>query len=130
MSSRVAVPGVARAHHHDTMARCLYLHYVKKFLLFCVAGQLQGQLAAEQQARSAVSKELAGAHKDMEAVVQHNRELKCANTAMGEENHQLQVEQQELRASLEAQTAELTSVKVSTSFPEHDLQIRCVASFP
>ncbi len=102
----------------------------KKVLLFCGAGQLQGQLADEQQARSAVSRDLVAAQREMEGLVQHNHELDRANAAMGEQAHQVQVEQEELRVSLEAQSAELTSVKVSTLFSEHDLQTSCVASCP
>ncbi|KAL0024173.1 hypothetical protein WJX77_004256 [Trebouxia sp. C0004] len=71
-------------------------------------GQLEGQLAAEKQARSAVSRDLVAAQREMEALVQHNLEL--ASAAMGGQAYQAQVEQEELRASLEAQLAELTSV--------------------
>ncbi|KAL0024228.1 hypothetical protein WJX77_010549 [Trebouxia sp. C0004] len=75
-------------------------------------GQLEGQLTTEQEAHRAVSKHLAGAQKDMEEVVQHNRELQRANANMGEEAHRVHVEQEELRARLEAQSAKLASVKV------------------
>ena len=118
MSSRVALPGVTLAHLHHTMARFLQLHNINIILLFCGAGQLQRQLAAEQEAHRAVSRDLAGAQKDLEEVVQHNCELQRANASMGEEAHQVQMEQEEMRARFEAQAAELTSVKVSLCFSE------------
>jgi len=83
-------------------------------LLLCGAGQLEGRLAAEKQAHSAVSQDLVAAQREMEGLLRRNHELERANAAMGEQAHQAQVEQQELRANLEAQSAELTSVKVST----------------
>ncbi len=80
------------------------------------AGRLEGQLAAEKQAHCAVSKDLVAAQREMEGLVWRNQELELelANAAMGGQAHQVQVEQQELRASWEAQSAELASVKVST----------------
>jgi len=85
-------------------------------LLLCGAGRLEGQLAAEKQAHSTVSSELVAAQREMEGLVRRNRnlELELANAAVGEEAHQVQVEQKEMRASWEAQSAEVTSVKVST----------------
>jgi len=99
-------------------------------LPLCGAGRLEGQLAAEKQAHSAVSKDLAAeqqacsavrkdlvaAQREMEGLVRRNQELELelANANLGEEARQAQVEQQEMRANLEAQPAELTSVKVST----------------
>lgn len=71
-------------------------------MLVCVAEELQGQLAAEQEGRRRVSRDLAGAQKYME----------------------------QMRATIEAQSAELTSVKVSTYFFEHESQTSCVACFP
>jgi len=107
------------------------LHDIKlTILLLCGAGELQRQLVAEQEARRAVSRDLAGARKDMEEVVQHNCELQRATTSMGDQVRQAQLEQLDLMASFEAQSAELTSLKVSTSFYEHALQTSCVASFP
>ncbi len=87
-------------------------------------------MAAEQEGRKAVSKDLVAAQREMEGLVQHNSELQRANANMGEEACRVRVEQEELRASFEAQSAELTSLKVSTSFSEHALQTSCVASFP
>ena len=69
------------------------------------------------------------AQREMEGLVQRNHQLERANGSMGEEAHQVQVEQNEVMARFEAQSAELTSVKVGTSLSEHDLQISCVASF-
>ena len=83
-------------------------------LLLCGAGRLEGQLAVEKQAHSAVSKDLVAAQREMEGLVRRNQELELANAAMGGQAHQVQVEQQELRASWEAQSAELASVRVST----------------
>ncbi|DBA89659.1 TPA: hypothetical protein ACH3X2_004551 [Trebouxia sp. C0005] len=74
-------------------------------------GQLKGQLAGEQEARRAVTMDLAGAQKDMEEVMQHNCELQRANAVIGDEARQMQVEQLEMMARFEAQSAELTSVK-------------------
>ncbi len=112
------------------MASCLYFHHVENVLLFCVAEELQGQLATEQQACSAVRKDLVAAQREMEGLVQRNHELERANASMGEEAHRVQVGQEEMRARFEAQSAELTAVKVSTCFSEHDLQTSCAASFP
>jgi len=107
------------------------LHDIKlTILLLCGAGELQRQLVAEQEARRAVRKDLVAAQREMEELVQHNSDLKRANANMGEEACRVRVEQEELRASFEAQSAELTSLKVSTSFYEHALQTSCLASFP
>ena len=61
-------------------------------------------MAAEQEARRAVSRDLAGAQKDMEEVVQHNCELQRTNTAMGDQVRQAQLEQLDLMARFEAQS--------------------------
>ena len=111
------------------MATFLQLHGMKIILLLCGAGELQRQLVAEQEGRRAVSRDVAGAQKDLEEMVQHNIELQRANSTMGDQVRQLQVEQQEMRARFEAQSAELSSVTVSTCVSEHDLQSSCVASF-
>ena len=103
---------------------------VQIILLLCGAGELQRQLVAEQEGHRALSRDLAGAQKDMEEVVQHNCELQRANTAVGDQVRQVQVEQLELVARFKAQSAKLTSLKVSPSFSEHTLQTSCVASFP
>jgi len=102
MSSRVALPGFTPVHLHDTMARLLYSHTVEHVLLLCVTEELQGHLA--------------GAQKDMEEVLQHNLELQRANANMGDQVRQAQLEHLDLMARFEAQSAELTSVKVGTSF--------------
>ncbi len=99
----------------------------KLFCCLCVAEELQTHLAAEQEARRAVSRDLAVAQKDVEEVVQHNCELQRANTAMGDQVRQVQLD---LMARFEAQSAELTSLKVSTFFSERTLQTSCAASFP
>ena len=102
----------------------------KLFCCLCVAEELQTHLAAEQEARRAVSRDLAVAQKDVEEVVQHNCELQRANTAMGDQVRQVQLDQLDLMARFEAQSAELTSLKVSTFFSERTLQTSCAASFP
>ena len=94
-----------------------------------VAGELQGQLATEQEGRRAASRDLVAAQREMEGLVQQKHELEQDNAAMGDRAHQVQVEQEELRARFEAQLAELTSVKVGTLLFEHDLQVDCVACF-
>ena len=107
------------------MARCVCLHHqclLKKVLLLCGAGLLEGQLAAEKQAHSAVSRDLVAAQREMEGLVRRNHKLELANAAMSGQAHQVQVEQERLRASLQAQLAEVASVKVST----HSLAARCV----
>ncbi|KAL0048070.1 hypothetical protein WJX82_006938 [Trebouxia sp. C0006] len=71
----------------------------------------KGQLAAEQEARRAVSRDLAAAQKDVEEVVHHNCELQRVNAAMGDQVRQAQLDQLDLMARFEAQSAELTSVK-------------------
>ncbi len=71
-------------------------------------------MAAEQQAREAVSKDLVAAQREMEGLVQHNSELQLANANMGEEARRVRVEQEELQARFEAQSAKLTAVKVGT----------------
>ncbi|DBA89770.1 TPA: hypothetical protein ACH3X2_004645 [Trebouxia sp. C0005] len=76
-----------------------------------VAGELQGQLAAQQEAFRAVSVDLAGAQKDREEVVQHNCELQRANATIGDQVRQVQKEQVESMARFEAQSAELASAK-------------------
>ncbi|DBB12176.1 TPA: hypothetical protein ACH3X3_006282 [Trebouxia sp. C0006] len=100
-------------------------------------GRLEGQLAAEKQAHSAVSKDLAAeqqacsavrkdlvaAQREMEGLVRRNQELELelANANLGEEARQAQVEQQEMRANLEAQPAELTSVKAELAARDADM---------
>ena len=129
MVFRVAFPGVTPVHLHETMARCLNLHHVENVLLFCVAEAVQRHLAAEQEGRMAVSKDLVAAQREMEGLVQRNHQLEHVNASMGEEALRVQVEQEEMRARFEAQSAELTSLKVSTSLSEHAFQTSCVASF-
>ena len=100
----------------------------KKVLLLCGAGRLEGQLAAEKQAHSAVSKDLVAAQREMEGLVRRNQELELelANASLGEEAHQVQVEQQEPRASWEAQSDELSCFQVST--PALSCSKMCISS--
>ncbi|KAA6416785.1 MAG: hypothetical protein FRX49_13235 [Trebouxia sp. A1-2] len=67
-----------------------------------VAGELQGQLAAQQEAFRAVSVDLAGAQKDREEVVQHNCELQRANATIGDQVRQVQKEQKQIQADAAA----------------------------
>ncbi|KAL0048103.1 hypothetical protein WJX82_007750 [Trebouxia sp. C0006] len=72
---------------------------------------VQRHLAAEQEGRMAVSKDLVAAQREMEGLVQRNHQLEHVNASMGEEALRVQVEQEEMRARFEAQSAELTSLK-------------------
>ncbi len=56
----------------------------------------------------------------MEEVVQCNQELERVNATMGDQFRQVQVDQLDLMARFEAQSAELTAVKVGTFLSKHD----------
>ncbi|KAL0027190.1 hypothetical protein WJX77_001977 [Trebouxia sp. C0004] len=86
LSHKSAVQGLQRQLHDALEGRT------------AAEGRLQGQLAAEQQACSAVRKDLVAVQREMEGLVHRNHELERANTDMGEEAHQVQVDQQQLRA--------------------------------
>ncbi|DBA94257.1 TPA: hypothetical protein ACH3X1_001875 [Trebouxia sp. C0004] len=76
LSHKSAVQGLQRQLHDALEGRT------------AAEGRLQGQLAAEQQACSAVRKDLVAVQREMEGLVHRNHELERANTDMGEEAHQ------------------------------------------